>query len=211
MSNISLCKNCGGSNTAGAGACERCGAALRPTGALAQAATPNPAPPTYVPQGYAPDPPPPAAPKRKMSTGLIAAIVIGAVLVAAVPVVGIVAAIAIPSLLAARRAANESSAIGSLRTIGNSEATFYAKNGRFGTMSELVEERALDREWRDGMIRDGYRFATMEVGDETFEFTAEPESPSSGTRSFNITEEMVVRYREGDTAPSREEGRAIGE
>ena len=40
-----------------------------------------------------------------------------------VAIIGIIAAIAIPSLLSARRAANEAAAIGSLRAFGSAEAT----------------------------------------------------------------------------------------
>ena len=41
-----------------------------------------------------------------------------------VAIIGIVAAIAIPNLLASRRAANEASAISSMRTIGSAQATY---------------------------------------------------------------------------------------
>ncbi|MDX6692720.1 MAG: type pilus assembly protein PilA, partial [Blastocatellia bacterium] len=53
-----------------------------------------------------------------------------------VAIIGIIAAIAIPNLLASRRAANEGSAQSSLRTLHSSEATFQATvgNGNFGGM-----------------------------------------------------------------------------
>ena len=43
-----------------------------------------------------------------------------------VAIIGIIAAIAIPNLLASRRAANEGSAQSSLRTIHSSQATYQA-------------------------------------------------------------------------------------
>ncbi len=46
-----------------------------------------------------------------------------------VAIIGIIAAIAIPNLLASRRAANESSAIGSVRTIGTAQATYLTTIG----------------------------------------------------------------------------------
>ncbi|MBA2527160.1 MAG: type II secretion system protein, partial [Pyrinomonadaceae bacterium] len=46
-----------------------------------------------------------------------------------VAIIGILAAIAIPNLLASRRAANEASAQSSLRTIHNCQATYRATNG----------------------------------------------------------------------------------
>ncbi len=46
-----------------------------------------------------------------------------------VVIIGIIAAIAIPNLLASRRSANEGSAISSLRTIHGAEMTFQATTG----------------------------------------------------------------------------------
>lgn len=46
-----------------------------------------------------------------------------------VVIIGIIAAIAIPNLLAARRSANEGSAVSSLRTVHGAQATFQATSG----------------------------------------------------------------------------------
>ena len=46
-----------------------------------------------------------------------------------VVIIGIIAAIAIPNLLAARRAANEGSAIASLRTLHGAQMTYQATQG----------------------------------------------------------------------------------
>ena len=46
-----------------------------------------------------------------------------------VAIIGIIAAIAIPNLLASRRASNEASAIASLRTIGTAQATYLSTVG----------------------------------------------------------------------------------
>src|SRR5688572_6572083 len=46
-----------------------------------------------------------------------------------VVIIGIIAAIAIPNLLAARRSANEGSAVSSLRTLHGAQATFQATTG----------------------------------------------------------------------------------
>ena len=50
-----------------------------------------------------------------------------------VVIIGIIAAIAIPNLLAARRSANEGSAVSALRTMHGAEATYQATagNGNF--------------------------------------------------------------------------------
>ena len=55
-----------------------------------------------------------------------------------VAIILIIAAIAIPNLLRARMAANESSAVGSLRTINTSEVTYYTTYGvGFTTLANL--------------------------------------------------------------------------
>src|SRR5713101_5088583 len=54
-----------------------------------------------------------------------------------VAIIGIIAAIAIPNLLASRRASNEGSAESSIRTINSAEATYQATvgSGQFGPLN----------------------------------------------------------------------------
>ena len=54
-----------------------------------------------------------------------------------VAIIGIIAAIAIPNLLASRRAANEASAIGTMRTISSAEATYQSTVGQ-GSYTDLT-------------------------------------------------------------------------
>ncbi|MEO6393626.1 MAG: DUF4190 domain-containing protein, partial [Pyrinomonadaceae bacterium] len=58
----------------------------------------------------------------------------------------IVLAIAIPNLMAARRAANEGSAQSSLRTLMSAEMTFQATagGGKFGSLAELAQANLID-------------------------------------------------------------------
>mgnify|MGYP001770890182 FL=1 len=58
-----------------------------------------------------------------------------------VAIIGIIAAIAIPNLLASRRAANEASAISTLRTIVSAEATYQstAGAGQYGNLVNLKD------------------------------------------------------------------------
>jgi len=53
-------------------------------------------------------------------------------------VIGIVAALAIPSLLRARITANEGSAIGSLRTIGSAQTSYFSSAGNGAYASSLA-------------------------------------------------------------------------
>ena len=54
-----------------------------------------------------------------------------------VAIIGIIAAMAIPSLFAARAAAQQGSALASLRVMNSSETTFFISNGRYARLSEL--------------------------------------------------------------------------
>jgi hypothetical protein len=67
----------------------------------------------------------------------------GTSLLTAVPV-GIIAAIAIPNLMASRMAANEFYAIHSLRNISSAEATFQSTVGHYGTLDELAAKNLVD-------------------------------------------------------------------
>lgn len=128
-----------------------------------------------------------------------------------VAIIGIIAAIAIPSLLAARRAANESAAIGNLRTIGSAEATYFSQRGRYGSFAELTAQSMLDSAMSNNATRDSYGLSQgAAVPGASFEFLAAPTSSSSGTRGFNILDDFVVRQSNTTTAPSGTGGTPIG-
>ena len=97
-------------------------------------------------------------------------------------VVPLIAAIAIPNLLAARRAANEASAISSLRTIHSAQRTFVAMQQVCGELTELGAANLIDKATAEGK-RNGYRF---EVSKEC-SIHATPLSSSDGSRSFMIS------------------------
>jgi type IV pilus assembly protein PilA len=63
-----------------------------------------------------------------------------------VAIIGIIAAIAIPNLLASRRAANEASAISAMRTLTSAQSTFASTigGGVYGTLTELAAEDLID-------------------------------------------------------------------
>ena len=77
-----------------------------------------------------------------------------------VAIIGIIAAIAIPNLLASRRAANEGSAQSSIRTLHSSEAVYQstAGNGNFGDLTALNNNDLIDDVLGAG-TKSGYTFA----------------------------------------------------
>ena len=119
-----------------------------------------------------------------------------------VAIIGIIAAIAIPNLLASRRAANEGSAQSSLRTIHSSQATYQATtgNGAFATnLAALNTANLIDSVLSAG-TKSGYAFAVVEqagtgatavFGAYGFPSTTAGVS-QTGTRRFGITEVGVM-------------------
>ena len=127
-----------------------------------------------------------------------------------VAIIGIIAAIAIPNLLASRRAANEGSAQSSLRTIHSAEATYQATtgNGNFGELDELDTADLVDPVLGQG-TKSGYNFTIPEIVDldvdagtqAQFFAQSDPQTDDgvsqSGTRHFCITEDGVMRGEAG--------------
>ena len=117
-------------------------------------------------------------------------------LATAVPV-GIIAAIAIPNLLASRMAANEGSAIHSLRTICNAELTYQSQLGKYGTLEDLAAQGLIDSKLATGE-KNGYRFTVeltgSDVRSEGFVVSGVPlDYRRSGIRSFYVDETHVIR------------------
>lgn len=64
-----------------------------------------------------------------------------------VVIIGIIAAIAIPNLLASRRAANEASSQSGMRVLNSSEATFFSTTGNntaYGSAQNLYDNNLID-------------------------------------------------------------------
>jgi prepilin-type N-terminal cleavage/methylation domain-containing protein len=123
-----------------------------------------------------------------------------------VAIIGIIASIAIPNLLASRRAANEASAQSSLRTIQSCEITYQATTGRgdYGTIAQIRGDFLTDAQLGSG-TKSGYSFVATPsaagVRPALFYATAVPVTISgmgkSGTRRFGISEDAVLH---GDSA-----------
>lgn len=98
-----------------------------------------------------------------------------------------IAAIAIPNLLAARRAANEGSALTAVGKIAMAQATYSATvdTHSCGDMRELATSGLIDAKYSGG-LSSGYRFVASGHPSSTdgCEVRATPNSQSEGKRSF---------------------------
>ena len=120
-----------------------------------------------------------------------------------VAIIGIIAAIAVPSLVRARRAAEEASAVQTLRAYTSAQAAYLATRGNsrnYGLAVELA----------DGYIepaivtapqRNGYNF-TFDVAANrvTYQATAEPVDSPTLSRFFFTSNDNVIRYSHGSPA-----------
>jgi prepilin-type N-terminal cleavage/methylation domain-containing protein len=128
-----------------------------------------------------------------------------------VVIIGIIAAIAIPNLLAARRSANEGSAISSLRTVHGAEMTYQATTGSgnyAGALATLQGAGLVDSVLGSG-TKSGYGFAGVATAASggtpaVFSYWGNPVATGAvtgtGTRNFGIQTEGVVRSGVAGTA-----------
>jgi type IV pilus assembly protein PilA len=141
-----------------------------------------------------------------------------------VAIIGIIAAIAIPNLLASKRAANEGSATATMRTLTGAEATYQATTGQgdFGDLAALGGQGLVDSVLA-GKKKSGYNFDVNVSGSATdptdppkYVSGAAPEVYSgvtaTGTRQFSSDATGVI-YAEAataTTAPTATGGTPIG-
>ena len=115
-----------------------------------------------------------------------------------VAIIGIIAAIAIPNLLASRRAANEASAISALRTIGTAQSTYSSTfgNGSYGDMDDLKDSKLVDTQIADSDVdnpKSCYFFGIDDgAGAAGFASAAARASDTCGTRNFASDEAGVI-------------------
>jgi len=136
-----------------------------------------------------------------------------------VAVIGIIASIAVPNLLSSRRAANEASALATLRVISSSEATYQstAGAGSFGNLAALGTHNMVDQVVAaagigGGTPKSGYLFSAQNilgVGVPAYDAKSQPSVHTSvstiggtGSRSFLVTESGVLYYNSTATAPT---------
>lgn len=141
----------------------------------------------------------------------LAGLIMGYISFLAIPFILIIAAIAIPNLLRSRMAANEASAVGSLRTINTAEVTYSTmyEKGFSKDLESLAgtscgtpdpEHACLIDSILAGGQKSGYRFSFRSSDSDDdgkidqYFVSAEPVSPnSSGRSTFCSTEDGIIR------------------
>ena len=122
-----------------------------------------------------------------------------------ITIILIIAAIAMPNLLRARRSANEASAIASMRTIGTAEMMYRTSHGTYADMAGLRSDNALPDDLATGK-KSGYLFGVALGQDPKSQFTVlgQPQiakgATATGLRHFFMDESLVIRSKVGGPA-----------
>ena len=123
-----------------------------------------------------------------------------------VAIILIIAAIAIPNLIRSKMAANESSAVASLRTINTAEVTYNnTYPGTFGTLAQLgpnanpcVTPTSAGACLIDALLsagtKSGYTFTVSGDMTTTYATLAKPTATNTGTRAFCSDVNLVLYY-----------------
>ena len=135
-----------------------------------------------------------------------------------VAIIGIIAAIAIPNLLASRRAANEGSALASMRVVFSSEATYQATAGAglYGSLADLRTVGMIDQVLASATAaanaKSGYVYVATPItvaGLPAFDassiaaiHTNTSSVTGTGTRSFYVNESGVMWVNTNPAAPT---------
>ena len=124
-----------------------------------------------------------------------------------VAIILIIAAIAIPNLLRSRMAANEASAVGSMRTLNTAEVTYSTTYGigyaaSIAALGPAATASSTSADLIDSVLaassKSGYSFAysagSASTGTRTdYTITATPLSASTGSRTFFTNQSGVIR------------------
>ncbi|HEX7317872.1 MAG TPA: prepilin-type N-terminal cleavage/methylation domain-containing protein [Pyrinomonadaceae bacterium] len=117
-----------------------------------------------------------------------------------VAIIGIIAAIAIPNLLASRRAANEAAAVSTVRTITSAQEAYRAAYGggsKATSLERLTELKLVDVSVGAATVvekaRSGYIYSVVTSNADTdFCVGAAPATVNTGSRNFSADTPGVI-------------------
>ncbi len=135
-----------------------------------------------------------------------------------VAIILIIGAIAIPNLIRSKMAANETSAVGSCRTITTAQATYASKHPKSGfacDLNTLGSVGYIDATLAAGS-KSGYAFALLDCKRDKglvvgYTWVANPTRPGeSGVKFFCGDETGVIRFSSTDATDCLRNGHPLG-
>src|SRR6476620_4020318 len=125
-------------------------------------------------------------------------------LLVVVIIIGIIAAIAIPSLLSSRRAANEATAVSNMRTINTAEQTYLATLGgqtKYGSYASLVAGKLVDGAWADNVVRSTYKYLPITLESTGSKgFCATTTNTDTNVKAFATSHQGSIYWLAGGVA-----------
>ncbi len=120
-----------------------------------------------------------------------------------VALIAVIASVAVPNFVRSKTAANESSAINSVRTLITAQVTYASTigAGQFATLGNLEASAIVDDALGSG-TKDEYNFTVTPLGNVDFTIVAVPTVVGlTGDRGFYGDGSGVIRYTTNGTAP----------
>jgi prepilin-type N-terminal cleavage/methylation domain-containing protein len=119
-------------------------------------------------------------------------------------IIAIVAAFAIPNLMKSRMSANETAAMGSLRTLMSAEATYMNRYNVYGTLAQLNAEGLIDNSLAGGK-KSGYFVGSIDTGSNyAYCFGAVPvDDGRSGQKEYVVTQQGTIYEADLDSTSKK--------
>ena len=132
-----------------------------------------------------------------------------------IAIIAIIAAIAIPNLLAARKSGNEASAIGTLRAVNNAQGLYLQRDSDgngvqdYSSSLQLLHSYELIDDVVAGGTKSGYFFTTASSSRYAWEVSGDPAEPeTTGDRYFKVKQDGVIKFK-NDKSDTAEQWKAI--
>ena len=104
-----------------------------------------------------------------------------------VAIIGIIAAIAVPTLLSTRGAAAQNIAKATLRQLVSAEGAYYARNNAYGTWAQLIAAGFVDGRFVSPFTESAVTYTEVSVTADAFTFTAQL-AANLGGQTYTVTE-----------------------